>query len=72
MPSPDGCFVQVWDAPKFVGTTDYLNGPLVYSTLQMIFRAPVFGKTESEVLKQEHSPASPYTARKAFPARASG
>ena len=46
MPSPDGCFVQVWDAPKFVGTTDYLNGPLVYSTLQMIFRAPVFGKTE--------------------------
>ena len=34
MPSPDGCFVQVWDAPKFAGTTDYLNGPLVYSTLR--------------------------------------
>jgi hypothetical protein len=34
MPSPDGCFVQVWDAPHFMGITDYINGPRAYLTLR--------------------------------------
>lgn len=34
MPSPDGCFVQVWDAPQFRGAFDYLNGPRQYANLR--------------------------------------
>src|SRR5687767_10173560 len=34
MPSPDGCFIQVWDAPHFAGAADYINGPREYSTLR--------------------------------------
>lgn len=34
MPSPDGCFVQVWDGPSFVGASDYMNGPSVYPSLR--------------------------------------
>lgn len=34
MPSPDGCFVQVWDAPRFEGATDYINGPREYANLR--------------------------------------
>jgi hypothetical protein len=34
MPSPEGCFVQVWDAPDFGGITEYLNGPAVFTTLR--------------------------------------
>jgi hypothetical protein len=34
MPNPDGCFVQVWDAPHFAGAADYINGPREYSTLR--------------------------------------
>ena len=34
MPSPDGCFVQVWDAPRLEGTADYINGPRQYATLR--------------------------------------
>jgi hypothetical protein len=34
LPSPEGCFVQVWDQPFFVGPTDYVNGPRKYPTLR--------------------------------------
>ena len=34
MPSPDGCFVQVWDAPQLMGVTDYINGPRAYLNLR--------------------------------------
>jgi len=34
MPSPEGCFVQVWDLPGFKGVTDYINGPRNYSNLR--------------------------------------
>ena len=34
MPNPDGCFVQVWDAPHFAGAADYINGTRQYSTLR--------------------------------------
>jgi hypothetical protein len=34
MPSPDGCFVEVWDRPSFTGTADYINGPRVYANLR--------------------------------------
>ena len=34
MPSPDGCFVQVWDAPHFAGVADYINGPREYASLR--------------------------------------
>ena len=34
MPSPDGCFVQVWDAPQFRGRQDFVNGPVAYATLR--------------------------------------
>ena len=34
MPSPEGCFVQVWDAPSFGGVTDYINGPRIYTNLR--------------------------------------
>jgi hypothetical protein len=34
MPSPDGCFVQVWDVASFAGVTDYINGPRAYTNLR--------------------------------------
>jgi hypothetical protein len=34
MPSPEGCFVQVWDAPRFTGITEYINGPRTYTNLR--------------------------------------
>jgi hypothetical protein len=34
LPSPDGCFVQVWEEPFFVGASDYVNGPRRYPTLR--------------------------------------
>jgi hypothetical protein len=34
LPSPDGCFVQVWDQPHFTGASDYINGPRRYATLR--------------------------------------
>ena len=34
MPSPDGCFIQVWDAPSHTGITDYINGPRSWMNLR--------------------------------------
>jgi hypothetical protein len=34
MPSPDGCFIQVWDVASFGGVTDYINGPRSYMNLR--------------------------------------
>jgi hypothetical protein len=34
MPSPDGCFIRVWDAPRFAGAADFINGPRNYPTLR--------------------------------------
>jgi hypothetical protein len=34
MPSPEGCFIQVWDAASFAGVTDYINGPRAYTNLR--------------------------------------
>ena len=34
MPSPEGCFVRVWDEPNFSGASDYINGPRVYPNLR--------------------------------------
>jgi hypothetical protein len=34
MPSPDGCFVQVWDDANFSGAFDYINGPRQYPSLR--------------------------------------
>ena len=34
MPSPDGCFIQVWDAPSHGGITDYINGPRAWTNLR--------------------------------------
>jgi hypothetical protein len=34
LPSPDGCFVQVWEQPFFVGSADYVNGPRKYPTVR--------------------------------------
>jgi hypothetical protein len=34
MPSPTGCFIQVWDAPRFAGITDYINGPRAFNQLR--------------------------------------
>jgi hypothetical protein len=36
MPNPEGCFVQVWDAPQYGGVYDYINGPRVYTTLRQM------------------------------------
>ena len=33
MPSPEGCFVQVWDHPDFTGASEFLNGPRRYDHL---------------------------------------
>jgi hypothetical protein len=33
MPSPDGCFVQVWNDAGFAGTSDFINGPIQYAQL---------------------------------------
>jgi hypothetical protein len=34
MPSPDGCFVQVWNRTGFAGNSDFINGPRVYPHLR--------------------------------------
>jgi hypothetical protein len=34
MPSPEGCYVQVWDQPKFTGQSDFINGPREYEHLR--------------------------------------
>jgi hypothetical protein len=34
MPSPEGCFIQVWDLASFAGVTDYINGPRSYTNLR--------------------------------------
>jgi hypothetical protein len=33
MPSPDGCFVRVWDG-LLIGGSDYINGPRYYPSLR--------------------------------------
>ena len=33
MPSPDGCFVRVWDQPAFAGESEFINGPARYESL---------------------------------------
>jgi hypothetical protein len=34
MPSPDGCFVQVWNGAGFAGNSDFINGPIQYGHLR--------------------------------------
>jgi hypothetical protein len=34
MPSPDGCFVQVWDDAGFRGVSEFINGPRRYAHLR--------------------------------------
>jgi hypothetical protein len=34
MPSPDGCYVQVWDEHQFAGRSDFVNGPRRYDHLR--------------------------------------
>lgn len=34
MPSPDGCYVQVWDRPGFTGVSEFINGPRRYEHLR--------------------------------------
>ena len=34
MPSPDGCYVQVWDEGQFAGRSDFINGPGRYEHLR--------------------------------------
>jgi hypothetical protein len=34
MPSPDGCFVQVWNDSGFTGNSDFINGPIQYAHLR--------------------------------------
>jgi hypothetical protein len=34
LPHPGGCFVEVWDQPRFVGASDFINGPRRYETLR--------------------------------------
>ena len=33
MPSPDGCYVQVWESANFAGEFGYINGPRDYPML---------------------------------------
>jgi hypothetical protein len=34
MPSPDGCYLQVWDSPGFNGASEFINGPRRYEHLR--------------------------------------
>jgi hypothetical protein len=34
MPSPDGCYLQVWDGPGFSGASEFINGPRRYEHLR--------------------------------------
>lgn len=34
MPSPDGCYLQVWDNPGFSGASEFINGPRRYEHLR--------------------------------------
>jgi hypothetical protein len=43
MPSPAGCFVQVWDVARFGGVTDYINGPRVYANLRDLPGGRIWG-----------------------------
>ena len=34
MPSPDGCYLQVWDGQGFNGASEFINGPRRYEDLR--------------------------------------
>ena len=34
MPHPEGCYIQVWDAARFTGNSDFINGPRAYPVLR--------------------------------------
>jgi hypothetical protein len=34
MPSPEGCYLQVWDGPGFNGASEFINGPRRYEHLR--------------------------------------
>ena len=36
MPNPAGCFVQLWDGPRFTGGSQFVNGPRSYPTLKAL------------------------------------
>jgi hypothetical protein len=36
MPSPDECYLQVWDQPNFSGTSDFINGHIQYRQLRAL------------------------------------
>ena len=36
MPNPSGCYMQVWEAADFSGTSDYINGPREYASLRQM------------------------------------
>jgi hypothetical protein len=33
MPHPEGCYVEVFDAPNFSGSHDFINGPAKHATM---------------------------------------
>ena len=40
MPDPGGCYVLVFEQPKFTGAREFINGPIKYTTLEALpFRA---------------------------------
>ncbi len=36
MPNPAGCFVQLWDGPRFTGRSQFVNGPRSYPALNAL------------------------------------
>ena len=37
-PNPEGCYIRVWDEPKYGGAVDYINGPSRYQNLRAMPR----------------------------------
>jgi len=58
MPNPAGCFVQLWDGPRFTGGSQFVNGPRSYSTL----KALVNGEDWARRIRSAHAgPAATVT-----------
>src|SRR5258706_6357109 len=59
MPNPDGCFVQVWDGQRFMGGSQFVNGPRSYPTLNALATEEGWAK---RIRSAQAGPAATVTA----------
>ena len=59
MPNPAGCFVLLWDGPRFTGRSQFVNGPRSYPTLNALASDEGWG---GRIRSAQPGPAATVTA----------